>query len=448
MSIEKLRVKHAGLEMRNPVTIPPATMEGPAAQSVEMYIDRLMDFVEAGASKVSLQYTCPENIIDYPKGKEPIERWGIADDSGPIGKNFRYMFIVGDANSIMGRKDNGKRIIDGLKKRIPPGVVVQADVVGNGADIESWASIAKEFENAGADCVELDTSCSFFAFDQEAKWGGTSVKAGLPPQALADSEEVMPAIVEAVAKKLTIPFGWKMSPETGWPRFLYLARDTTKKGARWVTCTNNPSIFSPIDIYNDGRPDKELFPGATANTMAGAVGWGRAIGRKMVPAIRHWVPEAGIQAVIGITKPEYAVDYLMLGADIIELSSGLWFYGKEFITKTVKFIERFMDDYGYNSIDELRGRALEHTVWDVSKYDFRYGELVAKVDEEVCTGCGRCFGTCCYAVSLEGGKAKLNEDLCSGCGMCTLICPVNAVRLSERAEPKVLDIAHGKPAVK
>jgi len=447
MFLEKLRAKHCGLEMRTPISIPPAAMEGPAAQSVETYIDKLMSFVDAGASKVSIQYTCPENIVNYPKGKEPILRWGSVDDSSLIAKNFRYLFIIADEYAIMGRKDTGKRIIDGLKKRVPPGVIVQADVVGKGSDPESWSSIAKEFEDAGADCIELDTSCPFFAFHKEPRWAAL-IREGFPNQQIADSDEALPPVIEAVAKKLTVPFGWKMTPETGWPRFLYLAKETTDKGANWVTCTNNPLMFTPIDIYNDGKPDEKLFPGGTANTMAGAVGYGRAIGRKTVAAIRHWVPKAGIQAVIGITKPEYAVDYLMLGADIIELSSGLWFYGKDFITKTVKFIERFMDDYGYDSIDELRGRALEHTEWDATKYNYRYGELVAKVDEEMCTGCRRCIGTVCFAMSMDDGKAKVNEVLCGGCGLCTQTCPVGAVILVERAKPKELDIARGIPAIK
>ena len=126
----------------------------------------------------------------------------------------------------MGRKDVGLKIIDILRKKVPEGVIIEADVVGTGADPESWASISKEFENAGADCVELDVSCPMYAAHEEAKWAAL-IKEGFPNQQMADNEDTMAAIVEGVAKKLTVPFGWKMTPETGWPRFLYLARDST-----------------------------------------------------------------------------------------------------------------------------------------------------------------------------------------------------------------------------
>jgi len=444
MFSEKLRTKFVGLDMRTPVSVAPHSSEGPCSIAYpEKIVDKLMSYVERGASKVAIQYTCVENLEDYPAGKEDLLRWGTSNDSSPISKDFKYLFIMGDEVACMGRKDVGLKVIDMLKKKVPEGVLVEADVVGRGADPESWSSIAKEFENAGADCIELDTSCPMFAAHEEAKWAAL-IKEGFPNQQIADNDEAISEIVQAVAKKIKVPFGWKMTPETGWPRFLYLAKDTITKGASWVTCTNNPLVLTPIDIFNGGKPDAKLFPGGSATCLAGAVGYGRAIGRKVVPAIRHWIPNAGIIAITGITKPEYAVEYLMLGADICELASGLFFYGNDFIKQVVKYIDRFMDDYGYNSIDELRGKALEHVEWDGSKFDFKYGQLVAKFDRDACTGCGRCGGSICYAITRdEERKPILDELICAGCGLCTQICPANAVTLVERDKPKVMDLAKG-----
>lgn len=445
MFSEKLKTKFAGMDMRTPISIAPHSSEGPVTIGhAELVADRLLDYAERGSSKIAIQYTCTEDLKDYPKGKEDLMRWGMVDDSSPLAKEFKYLFIMGDEAACMGRKDVGLKIIDILRKKVPEGVIIEADVVGKGADPESWAAISKEFENAGADCIELDVSCPMFAAHEEAKWAAL-IKEGFPSQQMADNEDTMGAIVEGVAKKLTVPFGWKMTPETGWPRFLYLAKDTIDKGASWVTCTNNPLIFTPIDIFNDGQPDINKFPGGTANCLVGAVGYGRAMGRKMVAAIRQWVPDAEIIGITGITKPEYAVEYLMLGASIVELASGLFFYGPSFINRTVRFLERFMDDYHYNSIDDLRGRALAHTQWDGSKFDFKYGQLVAKIDADLCTGCNICGGHICYALTREEGKAKVNETVCAGCGLCVVTCPPGAITLVERAKPKELDLARGIP---
>ena len=48
---------------------------------------------------------------------------------------------------------------------------------------------------------------------------------------------------------------------------------------------------------------------------------------------------------------------------------------------------------------------------------------VAKVNLNLCTGCGMCVDVCPYeAISLKDGKAEVNEVLCEGCGTCQATC--------------------------
>jgi MinD superfamily P-loop ATPase len=54
--------------------------------------------------------------------------------------------------------------------------------------------------------------------------------------------------------------------------------------------------------------------------------------------------------------------------------------------------------------------------------------LIPKVDEEKCTGCGRCAEVCQYhAIVVLGGKTLVFPELCHGCGSCTLECPEKAI---------------------
>ena len=57
--------------------------------------------------------------------------------------------------------------------------------------------------------------------------------------------------------------------------------------------------------------------------------------------------------------------------------------------------------------------------------------MPAKVNQEVCLGCGACTGACpVSAIALNGdGKAEVDESLCLDCGACTGECPVSAVEL-------------------
>jgi heterodisulfide reductase subunit A len=56
--------------------------------------------------------------------------------------------------------------------------------------------------------------------------------------------------------------------------------------------------------------------------------------------------------------------------------------------------------------------------------------FIAKVDEELCTGCQTCLNVCPYnAISRieEKGVAQVNEALCTGCGTCVAACPSSAI---------------------
>ncbi len=52
-----------------------------------------------------------------------------------------------------------------------------------------------------------------------------------------------------------------------------------------------------------------------------------------------------------------------------------------------------------------------------------HAPTVAKVNVNLCTGCGMCVQVCPYdALSLKNGKVEVNEVLCEGCGTCSATC--------------------------
>jgi len=50
--------------------------------------------------------------------------------------------------------------------------------------------------------------------------------------------------------------------------------------------------------------------------------------------------------------------------------------------------------------------------------------MIVKIDEEKCTGCGKCVSPCAEgAIRIIDGKAKvISEELCDGMGFCIGIC--------------------------
>lgn len=66
----------------------------------------------------------------------------------------------------------------------------------------------------------------------------------------------------------------------------------------------------------------------------------------------------------------------------------------------------------------------------LSQEKLHHAPTVAKVNSNLCTGCGMCVYVCPYdALALKDGKAEVNEVLCEGCGTCSATCLRAAVQV-------------------
>jgi heterodisulfide reductase subunit A len=79
----------------------------------------------------------------------------------------------------------------------------------------------------------------------------------------------------------------------------------------------------------------------------------------------------------------------------------------------------------------------------LSKDSWTVEPLVAKVNEELCSGCKVCESACGYnAISVvEVGKkstAKVVEGLCRGCGICSSACPMDAITMPSYSDKQIV----------
>jgi uncharacterized Fe-S center protein len=64
---------------------------------------------------------------------------------------------------------------------------------------------------------------------------------------------------------------------------------------------------------------------------------------------------------------------------------------------------------------------------------------VARVDAELCAGCGTCAEYCQFAaISVDDGVAAIDAAACMGCGVCVACCPQEAISL-------LRDVTKGEP---
>ena len=64
--------------------------------------------------------------------------------------------------------------------------------------------------------------------------------------------------------------------------------------------------------------------------------------------------------------------------------------------------------------------------------------LIAKVDIEKCTGCGKCSKQCLFgAIRIEDKVASITEAVCRGCGNCVNSCEFDAISINNYAEEQM-----------
>jgi dihydroorotate dehydrogenase (NAD+) catalytic subunit len=159
---------------------------------------------------------------------------------------------------------------------------------------------------------------------------------------------VIKSIVSAVKSSVSIPVWTKLTPNTHMIKDLAMAVQDAGGDAVVAINTVKAMVISP----QFGKP-------ILSNKFGGLSGPAiRSIGVRAVFDIKT-VVSIPIVGVGGISDWKDAAQYLMAGASAFQIGSAVGTKGIEVFDTINADLERFMKDYGYNSITDMVGVAHE-----------------------------------------------------------------------------------------
>jgi dihydroorotate dehydrogenase subfamily 1 len=392
-----LEVNFCGVRIKNPIV---ASSAEPTLNSRNM-----KKCIDTGAGGV-----ITKTMTDSPAMRELTTRskWRFLNEKQEVcqGKVPRAFSLYGRSGLAL---EEPEVFVEEVKETLRYAADHDATVIGSigSTEISGWVALGKQMEDTGVPVMELNFGCPHPKLMPGVRTGMN----------VGQDFDYACEITHAVAEAVKIPIMIKVTPQvTDLVAFSGRLKDA---GAAAVTLTNRFIGFVP-DIET-GKP-----------LIYGQAGVG---GPWIKPLTLRWINEVrkAYRGRIFIAGTNGAYDwrdvvmFIMSGAHIVEMCSAVMVYGYEWLGKQVRGLEKFMDEKGYKTIDQMLGIASDAAM--------AYADMPrekAKVDSNYCSNCGRCLKACFYDAMQPGSKHTwVQEDNCIGCGGCYSVCPVDgAIHIS------------------
>jgi dihydroorotate dehydrogenase (NAD+) catalytic subunit len=198
--------------------------------------------------------------------------------------------------------------------------------------LSQFGEVARIISEAEPDLIEVNISCP-----------NVGSEFGTPFSASASSAS---AVTREVRRAVSLPISIKLAPNV--PNIGEIAHAVAEEGANAITAVNTmPGML--IDAY----AAKPVLRNRTGGLSGPAI---KPIALRCVAEIASWV-SLPIIGTGGVSTGIDAAEMIMAGATLVGVGSAIWRDGPAVFGRMIRKLETFMEQEGYNKIEEMRGKA-------------------------------------------------------------------------------------------
>ena len=311
-----------------------------------------------------------------------------------------------------------------LRKDYPDKVIV-ASIMGQNED--EWTQLAEACEQAGASVIECNFSCPNMETD------GLGITIG-------QSEELVERFTAATKRGTSLPVLAKLTPNI--TDMVPIALAAKRGGADGIAAINTINSITGVDIDTLVAEPTVQGKSIVGGYSGAAV---KPIALRFICDLANCEELNGlhISGMGGIETWRDGLEFLLLGAGSVQVTTAVMQYGYRIIDDLVEGLAEYLRCRGIASVRQLVGASCKSVVShqgierDTIKLPFFHLSR--------CNGCGRCYISC-----MDGGHQAIELDpitrmphllgtKCVGCHLCRLVCPTEAIgKTSKRIKHKTV----------
>ncbi len=369
--------------------------------------------------------------------------WKTLGSEGPPIVNVngpRYGAIYGGDRRLLGLNNielitdrplqTNLREIKAVKRDYPDRAMVVSLMVP--CEEEAWKAILPVVEETGADGVELNFGCPH----------------GMSERGMGAAVGQVPDYIEMVARwckqNTRMPVIVKLTPNITDIR--KPAEAAMRGGADAVSLINTISSITSVNLDTMSPEPSIDGKGSHGGYCGPAV---KPIALSMVSEIARHAETAGlpISGIGGVTTWRDAAEFMALGAGNVQVCTAAMTYGFKIVSEMISGLSEWMDEKGHTSTADFVGSAVPNvTDWQYLNLNY---VAKAKIDQDKCISCGRCFAACedtshqAIAMSEDRTFSVIDAE-CVACNLCVDVCPVEECITMVELQPGQVDERTGK----
>jgi dihydroorotate dehydrogenase (fumarate) len=319
MSVD-LRTRYLGLDLKHPIVASASPLTGS--------IDSLKRLQDAGVAAVVLPSLFEEQIEHDEMAAHNLMLYGA--ELSPEARGF-----FPELQNWRTGPDQYLKLIEDAKRTLAVPVIPSL----NGYTPGGWTSIARQFQDAGADAIELNVYFLATGVDDSS----------------AEVEQRYVDLVASVTQQVKLPVAVKVAPY--FSAMANMASRLAKAGAKGLVLFNR---FLQPDIVLDELEVAPHLVLSTPDELRLALRW--------IAILRGRI-DASLAATGGAHSPDDVLKLLLAGADCVMVASSLLQNGTAHVATLVRGLQDWMAERDYASVAQLKGSLSQQSCPDPAAFE-------------------------------------------------------------------------------